>query len=118
MLCSIIDRNMKEPSTREVKAAASLTVCVIECSHGMIDVLIPNFLTLMFETLKAVKSNSTTIKLLEIAMAIIHYNAPLALSILSANPAACEALFTVLYSKLPEMEQPSTQRLIVVSFCR
>lgn len=101
-----------------MKAAAALSTCLIECCHGMIDPLIPNFLQLMFEALKAVSSNSASIKILEIAMALIHYNAPMFLTLINANPAAAEALFTVLFAKLPEMEDSSTQRLIVVSFCR
>lgn len=117
MLCKVIERNMRETSTREVKAAAALTTCLIECCHGLIDPLIPSFLNLMLEAIKGTGSNSTQIKLLEISMAMIHYNTPLLLSILAANPAAGEALFNMLFAKLPEMEETSTQRLIVVSFC-
>lgn len=108
---------MKETQTREVKAACSLTTCLIECCHGLIDPLIPSFLTLMFEKLKETSSKSTQVKLLEIAMAMIHYNVSLLLSILAGNPAAGEALFDMIFAKIPEMQETSTQRLLVVSFC-
>lgn len=117
MLCAVIQRNMKEESSREIKAAAGLTTCLIECCHGLIDPLIPSFLNLMFETIKTTSSNGAQIKLLEVAMAIIHYNTPMLLSLLAANPAAGEALFNMLFAKLPQMQDTSTQRLIVVAFC-
>ena len=118
MLCVVIQRNITETNSREIKSAASLATCLIECCHGLIDSLIPTFLTLMFDALKATKSNSASTKILEMAMALIHYNAPMLLSLLNANPTAAEALFLVLFAKLPQMEDSSTQRLVVVSFCR
>ena len=117
MLCAIIQRCIKDTDTREIKAGASLTTCLVECCHGLIDPLIPNFLSLMFDALKVATSKSTSIKLLEVAMAIIHYNTPMVLSLLAANPVAAEFLFNTLFSRLTDMEDSSTQRLIVVSFC-
>lgn len=109
---------MKETNNREIKAAAALATCLIECCMGQIDSYIPPILTLMFDALKATKSKSTSIKLLEVAMAIIYYNTPLALSLFAAAPAAADDLFATLFARLNDMEDITTQRLVVVSFSR
>ncbi len=117
MLFEVVQRSINDKNTREVKAAASIITCLIECSPGLIDTYIPRFLQLMFNVLKNTKSRSTSIKLLEIFMAIIHYNVNLSLSIFNAFPDAANELFTCLFARLVEMEDTSTQRLIVASFC-
>ncbi len=113
----IILRSIQDTNTRDIKAAATLATCFIESNRGAIDSLIPQFLQMTLGALRATTSRSTSIKLLEIAMAIIHYNTPLALTLIHSNPEAGKELFDRLFKRLEDMEDVSTERLIIVSFC-
>lgn len=117
MFFRVVERTIRETNNREVKASASLLTCFVECCHGLVDSTIPHVLQITYSVLEGMKSKSTSIKLLEVAMAIIHYNPALALTLMSANPAAMQHLFTTLFDLLLRMEDSSTQRLIVASFC-
>jgi hypothetical protein len=117
MFFKVVERTIKETNNREVKASAGLLTCFVECCHGLVDPMIPHVLQITYSVLEGMKSKSTSIKLMEVAMAIIHYNPVLALSLMSANASAMQNLFTTLFDLLPRMEDSSTQRLIVASFC-
>ncbi len=108
----------RSDSSRDSKAAATMLTCLVTCTkssqalHGFI----PNILSITMSKLAACKPLSMKVRLLEVVMGVVYYDAALALSVLATDAAATTFLFTTLFDNLKEMERDFTQRLIALSF--
>jgi len=107
-------------SGRDISSAATMLSCLVISSKQTVDKLhplLPQILALTFQRLQTIKSTSAKIRLLEIFMAALYYDASYTLSIIQKeNPDVLKSLFTMLFDTLKVMERDFTQRLIVLSF--
>jgi len=75
-------------------------------------------LALTLVKLKATKTMTLKIRLIEVIMACLYYDAEATLSILLSDPSSSVAsdMFNMLFDSLKDMSRDFTMRLVVLSF--
>lgn len=120
LLGIIANTFQNDESQQEVdcKACATMLTCMVtsakEC-QGLHELLAPILQSVLAKFTSA-KTSGLRVRLHEIVMAALYYDAPLTISALGADPAMMNLYFTALMDALPTMDRDMTQRLIVLSF--
>lgn len=108
-------------SGRDHVAAATLTSALIVAAKvksvgGLVSIL-PQILGLTLNTLGTVKSTFVKVRLMEIVMASLYYDAAATLEILGSEAfQKTDAVFAMLFELLKEMERDFSMRLTVLAF--
>jgi hypothetical protein len=109
---------LRTDSEIDSKAGATLLTCLItsgkECPS--LATLIPSILQSTMMKFKSSKGSTMRIRLHEVVMASLYYDAVLTISILSQDNSMMNMYFNALFGVLKEMDRDFTQRLIVLSF--
>jgi len=133
---------------RDARVAAKLLSCVVSCCRGRIDRYIPHILQLATFRLGDAHTAQFRIRLLEVVLAAIYYDAGLIMELfrvcslllhirifgmgdlshrivivcylltVQSDLGATEMILNHLFNKLPSMTNAGSQRLIVLGFSR
>ncbi len=106
---------------RDMNSASTLLTCLItsakEGAPGQLHPILPEVLKLVLTKLQSVKSKSVKVRMLEVLLAAIHYDAVATLSALEQiAPGSSSTVFGLVFSHLKDMERDFSMRLIVLAF--
>lgn len=106
---------------RDMNSASTLLTCLITSAKdgapGQLHPILPEVLKLVLTKLQSVKSKSVKVRMLEVLLAAIHYDAVATLSALEQiAPGSSSTVFGLVFSHLKDMERDFSMRLIVLAF--
>jgi hypothetical protein len=87
----------------------------IQSSHNINEV-IKHVLSVVMPRLATCKTKKLRVKILEVLMSCIYYDASLTLALFNSAGSAADEVWLLLFSLLKDMSKPVTHRLIVLSF--
>ncbi|CAE7658804.1 unnamed protein product, partial [Symbiodinium microadriaticum] len=102
---------------REAKAGALLLACIVaHGKDGSVDAFIEPIMTLVLTRLPECKRKGLVERLLDVVLAVIVYSTSGACDMFRASPEVEQMVFEMLFTNIPHMYAPSSQRLIVAAF--
>lgn len=106
--------------SKDASCAATMLSWLVSGSHGnsALKPRLMKILALTLVKLKTAKTKTLKIRLLEVLMACLYYDAEATLSILLSDPSSSVAsdLFNLLFDSLKDMARDYSMRLVVLSF--